>query len=191
MQTGTFGSESAFSQHTLSLSNYAGLPTLLRFSFIYDGGTNGYYPYGVNDEGWCIENIVVTNTSQLINLATNSTASTNFTFTPIQTGSYDLFASAIIFNQFLVGLGPVKQVTAIAGPPVITLNTPSVSGGQVQLNFTVSGSASTFKLLQADQLIGPWITNSVAAFTTNVPGSSYRFTATGGTVARFYRIQSP
>jgi hypothetical protein len=192
IQAGTGGSESAFSQRTFSLSDYAGLPTLLRFNFIYDGGANGYYEDGFNVEGWCIENILVTNTSQLINLATNSTVSTNFTFTPVQTGGYNLFARALIFTQFPLGWGPVKTVTAVSGgSPIITLSAPAISGGQVQLNFTVSGATSAFELLQADQLPGPWITNAGAVFTTNVPGSSYRFTATGGAATRFYRVQSP
>ncbi len=186
--------ESAFTAHSLSLSNYAGAITLLRFNYHFNtSGSGTYFPQTSTSPaaGWFLDNIVVTNTSQLVNLATNATASTNFTFTPVQTGSYDLFAGALIFTQFPLAWGPVKQVTAIAAPPVITLNTPFVSGNQVQLNFSVSGTASTFKLLQEDQLNGTWITNSSATFTTNVPGSSYRFTATGGTATRFYRIQSP
>jgi hypothetical protein len=194
-QPGTNGpGESAFTAHALSLSNYAGAITLLRFNYHFNtGGSGTYFPQTSTSPaaGWFLDNIVITNTSQLVNLATNATASTNFTFTPVQTGSYDLFAGAIIFTQFPLAWGPVKQVTAIAAPPVITLNTPFVSGNQVQLNFSVSGTASTFKLLQEDQLNGTWITNSSATFTTNVPGTSYRFTATGGTATRFYRIQSP
>jgi len=195
-QSGTGSSESSFTAHTLSLSNYAGEETLLRFNYHIDTSSGSFSLYTNTDVspfayGWFIDNIVITNISQLINLGTNSTASTNFTFTPTQTGNYDLFACAVIFTQFPLGLGPVKQVTAIAGPPVITLNTPVVSGGQVQLNFSVSGSASTFKLLQEDQINGTWITNSGAAFTTNVAGSSYRFTTTNGPATRFYRIQSP
>jgi hypothetical protein len=189
-QAGTNGAgESSFTLHALSLSAYAGKNTLLRFNYDFTSGSyfTGSAPY----VGWCLENIVVTNAQQLVNFTNNSTASTNFTFTPVQTGNYALFASAVIFSQFPLGLGPVKQVTAIAGPPVITLGVPAVSGNQVQLNFTVSGSASTFKLLQENQLTGPWTTNSGAAFTTNVPGSSYRFTTTNGTATRFYRIQSP
>lgn len=188
-QAGTGGTESVFTPRTFSLSAYAGKNILLRFDYDIASGGN-YYVGAAPNEGWCLENIVVTNTSQLVNLATNATASTNFTFTPTQTGSYALFASAVIFNQFPVGWGPVDQITAVS-IPVITLNTPVVSGSQVQLNFTVSGSASTFKLLQENQLNGSWITNSVATFTTNVPGSSYRFTTTNGTATKFYRIQSP
>ncbi len=77
-------------------------------------------------------------------------------------------------------------------PPVIVVATPIITGSQVQLNFKLtSGLASTFHLLQADQPGNPWITNASASFTTNVPGSSYRYTTTIGPAARFYRIQHP
>jgi Cysteine-rich secretory protein family len=182
--------ESTFTAHSLSLSNYAGTPILLRFNYDYENYTSYYYetdPY----VGWCLENTMVTNAQQLVNLVTNSTASTNFTFTPAQTGNYDLQARALIFTQFPLGWGPVKSVTAVIGAPVITLSAPVVSGGQVQINFTVSGSASIFKLLQADQLGGAWSTNTSAVFTTNTPGSSYRFTTSAGAAMRFYRVQTP
>jgi hypothetical protein len=62
----------------------------------------------------------------------------------------------------------------------------------VRLDFNLtSGLATTFHLLQTDQLGQPWITNNSVVFTTNVPGSSFRFTTTIGPVARFYRIQTP
>jgi hypothetical protein len=57
------------------------------------------------------------------------------------------------------------------------------------LNFTISPSTTgVFKLLQVDQLGAAWTTNSGAGFTTNVPGSSYRFTTSPGPAARYYRV---
>ena len=195
-QTGSGGSgESSFTTRSLSLSSYAGTPVLLRFNYHFSASGNGTF-YGQTltspPVGWFLDNIVATNTSQLINLVTNVTASTNFTFTPSQATNYCLAARALIFTQFPLDFGPVKQVAAIVGPPVIALSAPVISGNQVQLNFTVtSGMATTFHLLQVDQLGGSWLTNASALLTTNVPGSSYRFTTTNGPVARFYRIQSP
>jgi len=186
--------ETSFSTRTLSLSNYAGKATLLRFNYHFDTSGDGHYitPQSGFAIGWFLDNIVVTNTSQLINLVTNSTASTNFTFIPTVATNYNLQARALIFNQFPLNPGPVKQVTAILGPPVIALAAPVISGSQVQLNFTVaSGSAATFHLLQADQLGKPWTTNASALLTTNVVGSSYRFTTTNGPATRFYRVQTP
>jgi hypothetical protein len=185
----------SFATRSLSLSNYAGTPTLLRFNYHFNTNGNGSISNQIRTSppvGWFLDNIVVTNTSQLINLVTNSTASTNFTFTPTQATNYNIEARALIFTQFPLDFGPVKQVAAIVGPPVIALGAPVISGGQVQLNFTVtSGPASTFHLLQTTNLTAKWTTNSTATFTTNIPGSSYRFTTTNGSVARFYRIQSP
>jgi len=195
-QTGSGGSgESSFTTHLLSLSNYAGTPVLLRFNYHFSASGNGTF-YGQiltsPPVGWFLDNIVVTNTSQLINLVTNTTASTNFTFTPSQATNYCMEARALIFTQFPLDFGPVKPVAAIVGPPVIALSAPVISGNQVQLNFTVaSGIAATFHLLQVDQLGGTWLTNASALLTTNVPGSSYRFTTTNDSVTRFYRIQSP
>jgi hypothetical protein len=50
---------------------------------------------------------------------------------------------------------------------------------------------TTFHLIQADVLGPPWSTNAGAVLTTNVLGSSYRFTTTNGPAKRFYRIQMP
>src|ERR1035437_8834473 len=191
-QAGTGGSgETSFTLRTLSLSNYVAKPTLLRFN--YDISSGSYFPQSTPGAGWALDNILVTNISQLVNLTTNATASANFTFTPTVATNYNLQARALIFNQFPLDPGPVKQVTAMAGPPVIALAAPVISGSQVQLNFTVtSGSAATFHLLQADQLGNrTWVTNASALLTTNVPGSSYHFTTTNGPATRFYRVQTP
>ena len=99
----------------------------------------------------------------------------------------------MLFTEFPLGWGPFRLVTAIANPnPTIILSPPVPTDNQVLLNFTVSGgSATTFHLLQTTQLNTPWTTNSTATFTTNVPGSSYRFTATNDSSLRFYRVQTP
>jgi len=195
-QIGSGGSgETLFATHSLSLSNYAGRPVLLRFNYHFSSSGDGNtYPQILTSPpvGWFLDNLAVTNTSQLINLATNATASTNFTFIPTQATNYNLQARALIFNQFPLDWGPIKQVAAMVGPPVIALAAPIIAGSQVQLNFTVSsGPAATFHLLQADRLSGACITNASALLTTNVPGSSYRFTTTNGPATRFYRIQTP
>jgi hypothetical protein len=183
--------ETTFTSHSLSLSNYVGKFTLLRFN--YDFLAPYYYFLGADNYlGWSVENIVVTNVQQVIGMVTNSTASTNFTFTPTQAGNYTLAAAPVLFTQFPLGWGPFKQVTAITNPnPTIVLGQPVLTNNQVLLNFTVSGSASTFHLLQTTQLNVSWTTNATAPFTTNTPGSSYRYTATNNAPIRFYRVQTP
>ena len=134
----------------------------------------------------------ITNGNVLVNMVTNTSAATNLTFSPTQTGNYLLQAQRILFGEFSVDPGTNRQVTVIAGPPLITLKTPVITGGLVKINFTlVSGTATNFHLLQANQLGGSWATNGTAVFTTNVAGSAYQFTTTNGPATRFYRVQTP
>ena len=134
----------------------------------------------------------MTNTLQLVNLTTNATSSTNFIFTPTQAGNDLLQARGVIFNEFPLDLGTAKQVTATAGPTVITLNSLVVSNRQVTINFTLtSGRATSFHLQQLNQLGGAWTTNGSAVLTTNISGSSFQFTTTNGPAMRFYRVQTP
>jgi len=180
--------ESSFSPHTISLSSYAGQLTLLRFNYAFTGGE--YWPYSDPDTGWDLEDVVVTNSQQQAITIVNTT---NFIFTPTQPGNYLLQAQPVIFGQFPLSFGPAKLVTAVVGgTPNILMNQPVLTNRQVWLNFTVSdGSASTFHLLQTTNLTVPWTTNSTATFTTNIPGSSYRFTATNNSTLQFYRVRAP
>jgi hypothetical protein len=189
VEAGTGSPESSFTPHTLSLSPYAGQLTLLRFNYAFTGGS--YYPQSDNYVGWNIEDILVTNVQQQV---VSIMDTTNFTFAPTQAGAFILQAQLVIFSQFPLAFGPVKQVTVNATPTIV-MNTPVVTNRQVLLSFNVANIANitpaTFKLLQADALTAAWITNTTATFTTNIAGSSYRFTATNGSVTRFYRLRTP
>src|SRR5215831_5543130 len=150
--------EFSFSQHTFSLSSYAGQATLLLFN--YDILPPGYfYPTAHPTNGWCIENIVITNAEQLVNLTTNSTASTNYTFTPAQAGNYNLEAQGLIFTQFPLGWGPGKQITAV---PLVTTTADSGPGSLRQVASVVGGGGTV-------------------AFATNLSGQT--ITLTGGEIA--------
>jgi len=186
--------DTSFVNRSLSLSNYVGQQTLLRFNYsIPASGSFSYFDLADPVVGWCLENIVVTNAQQIVGMVTNSTASTNFVFAPTQAGNYLLAAAPVLFSQFPAGWGPFKLVNAITNPtPTIVMNQPMLANNQVLLNFSVSGgSATTFHLLQTANLAVPWTTNSTATFTTNVPGSSYRFTATNNSSLEFYKVQNP
>ena len=78
-------------------------------------------------------------------------------------------------------------------PPYIVLGAPVVGNGYAQINFSLlSGGGASFNLLNAGQPNGPWTTNTAAVLTTNLPGSSYTFTAPLPPVsAQFYRVQRP
>ncbi len=184
--------ENSFVARSFSLAPFAGRPVQLRFSYTYTSGLYYLYPQGEFPIGWYLDDLVLTNAELWTVLGTNATASTNFTFAPSQAGDYDLAARGLIYTEFPLDWGPAKQVTAVVGPPSFLLSRPVLTNNQVWINFTLqSGTARTFRLLQADQSTGPWITNAAAVLSTNVPGLSYRFTATPGGVARFYRVQTP
>jgi hypothetical protein len=170
----------------VSLSQYAGQLTLLRFNYAFTGGE--FWPYSDPDTGWDLEDIVVINALQQ---AVTTVNTTNFTFVPAQSGTYILQAQAVIFGQYPLDFGPVEQVTAV-GTLGLRMSTPVLTNQQVMLNFTVSGgSASSFHLLQTPGLTAGWTTNTAAAFITNVPGSSYRFTVTNNSARQYYRVQTP
>jgi hypothetical protein len=192
-QVGNGGSgEPTFVTRTLPLGAFANSTVQIRFN--YTIGSGSYFPQTSSGVGWYLDDIVITNTEVWAVVATNATTTTNFNFNPSQATNYNLNVRALIFTEFPLDWGPVKSVVATAGaaPPVILLSKPVVASGQVLLDFNVtSGSSATFKLLQADQVSGPWATNAGATLTTNVPGSLYRFTTTVGPAVRFYRVQSP
>jgi hypothetical protein len=189
VEAGTGSAETSFSPRTLSLASYAGQLTLLRFNFAFTGGS--YYSQSDNFIGWNIEDIVVTNTLQQVISITNTT---NFTFAPPQAGTFILQAQPVIFSQFPLPFGPLTRITAESTPAII-MSTPKVASGQVLLNFQVSNitniTPATFLLLQANTLAAAWITNTTASFTTNTPGTSYRFTTTNGSATQYYLVKKP
>ena len=193
VEAGSNGSgETSFTPHTLSLAGYAGELTLLRFNYAYTGG--GYYPMSDNFVGWNIEDVLITNTEQQ---SVTIFDTTNFTFAPAQTGTYVMQAQPVIYSQFPLAFGPVKTITATVNttPSFVMSDPVMLAAGHVKLNFNVANivniGPSTFKLLQADALPGPWVTNASATFATNTAGSSYRFTTTNGPTERYYRVLKP
>lgn len=191
-QQGTGGQgETSFTLRSVSLTNFAGRATQLRFNYVFTPGGQ-YFPWTSPGDGWTIDDIVITNVEAITPLFTNAIATTNFVFTPAQATNYNLEVRALIFTEFPLDWGPAKQVSAVVGPPVIQLAAPLLTNNQVWIPFTVvSGSAATFKLLHADQPQGPWTTNTAATLTTNTPGVSYRFSAPVAANVKFYRVQTP
>ena len=85
----------------------------------------------------------------------------------------------------------IRKGWSSGSPAVCALNPPQVSANQVQLGVLVqSGAPTNFTLLQADQVIGPWSTNSSWLLTTNIPGLNYDVSAPmDESPIRFYRLQ--
>jgi len=191
-QVGSGGQgETTFATRSFPLAAFAGSMVQLRFS--YDMGSGSYFNQTSSGVGWYLDDIVVTNAEVWTVIATNSTTTTTFAFNPPQPTSYNLNVRGIMYDEFPLDWGPTLTVVATTNvPAVIAMSQPVVAGGQVQLPFMLTaGSPPTFKLLQADQPTGPWTTNVSATLTTNVPGSSYRFTTTVGPAQRFYRVKTP
>jgi len=188
-QVGSGGAgESTFTTRPFSLSGFAGKELRLRFKYEINFGS--FFPQASPGVGWYLDDITIANAEVWTLVSTNTVATTNFTFTPPQTTNYNLQVRAYLFTEFPLEWGPARNVTAIAAPLTIAMSQPVVAGGLVRLDFTSTGVA-TFKLMQADQLAGPWTTNLSATLTTNIPGTSYRFTTPVGPAARFYRVKSP
>ena len=178
LQKGTGGSpQTAFASHTLSLSNCAGQITYVRFNYDYAGGA--YHSQSSAMFGWCLERILITNAVQLVNITTISTVSTNFNFVPHETGDWVLEARGVIFDEFGLGWSPATQLTVVTNtaPTLILLGSPAIIGDQVQIPLTVpQGAVSSFILLQASQITGPWTTNADAVLSSLVTGTSFQFT---------------
>jgi hypothetical protein len=193
-EAGTGAPQSSYTRQNVSLSNYAGTPVLLRFDYHYVAPGDYFFQTSVNPPvGWFIDNVLITNVSQMVNFATNATASTNFAFAPSQPGNFNLQAQPVLFSQFPLSAGPIKQVTAVAGAvPRIVLGEPVIANGRVRLAFTVTAApTATFRLLQVSQLAAAWSTNLDAVLTTNVAGSSYTFTTALGPARSFFRVLMP
>ena len=98
------------------------------------------------------------------------------------------FPANILPPNYLL-LGPNFQYVT---PPFAFVIRMEVKPDAVCLNFATSQTETpAFTLLEADDLLGQWRTNTQATLTTNEPGRNYNLTAAGGGTARFYRIQVP
>ena len=85
----------------------------------------------------------------------------------------------------------VRKGWSSDSPAACVLNPPQISAVQVQLGVLVqTGTPTNFTLVQADQINGPWTTNSSWLMTTNIPGLNYGMAAPAdGSPFRFYRLQ--
>jgi len=193
-QTGNNGQvESSFVSRSFPLLAYAGETLRLRFCYSYTPGLSFFEPQSGLAVGWYLDDITIANAEVWTIVATNTTATTSFTFNPPQATNYNLNVRGVIYDEFPLDWGPTITVNATTNvPAIMVMSRPVLTNGQVQLAFTLaSGSSATFKLLQADQAGGPWTTNVTATLTTNVPGSAYRFTTALGPAMRFYRVKVP
>lgn len=194
-QAGSGGSgEGSFTARTAPLSGLAGRSILIRFNYHYDGDT--YYFQSDPGVGWYIDNISFSNTEELTGpVITSVSSGTAFGYVPGQAGDYGLDVRAQVYGRYYLEWGPVKRVTAsAAAPAAVQLNgTPTVSAGQVQIDFDVANyrPGMTFQLFQSADLSAGWTQDGAAAFQTLVANSKFRVTtSTAGAPRTFYRVQA-
>ncbi len=187
--------ETGFTPRTISLADFAGRSVRLRFNYhLALSGTYTYFNQTSTGVGWYLDDVTVTNAAEGVAPQITGTATNSFAFNPAQAISYNLEVRAVLFSEFPVEWGPATTVTATTAtvPAVIVLENPSVIGGQVNLDFVLqSGAATTFRLLYANQLSGPWNVDASAILTTTVPGAAFRFSTALSGAARFYRVSTP
>ncbi len=120
---------------------------------------------------------------------------------PVTTnGAYTVTFSApgLVTNMQVVTVSHLDNVKldylAVYSPPVLqVVASPTVSGGQLQLDFSVANyqTGMTFQLWKAIDSTGTWTQDNLASLQNLVPNSRFRFTtSTGGSDRNFYRVRA-
>jgi len=184
--------DSTFIPQTVSLGGYAGSVLQIRFVFAYS--TGAAYSGGTQ-VGLFLDDIAVSNAQQLSGVTTNNVASGNsFTFSPSTLTNYLLEVRAQNHSRTLPW-GPAfpVNVTAVTATPTIQLiAAPVLSGGQVQIDFTVTNfrSGMVFELQKSADLQSGWNPDASATLQTPTTNSIFRFTtSTGGAQKLFFKIK--
>ncbi|KOR30985.1 hypothetical protein TI04_03195 [Achromatium sp. WMS2] len=146
--TGNAG-ESGFNQHALSLSAYAGKTIQIRFAYIASGS---YFYQTSAGVGLYVDDISITAPKEIVSESAPISIGTtgNFTYIPVNTGSYDIQVRAVPWVGF-TGLewGPLHSIdvsaaTGVTVTPVVgTGGSISPTGSQV-IN---AGSTATFAVI--------------------------------------------
>jgi hypothetical protein len=95
--------ESSFVPRSFSLAAFQGKTARLRFGYTYTSGFYYIAPQSTFPIGWYLDDIIITNAEVWTVISTNTVATTNFTFTPLQTTNYNLDVRAYIFTEFPLG----------------------------------------------------------------------------------------
>jgi hypothetical protein len=191
---GSSSVDSNFMTETIPLNAYAGQIVQVRFVFAFNGGF--FFNTPGSGVGLYLDNISVSNASQVSGAVTNMIASGNsFTFVPTSSTNYLLGVRAQI-NSRLLPWGPVSIVStaaAIPTPAIEFASAPIVSGSQIQIVFTVANYSAgvTFELIKTSNLQGAWTRDTSATLQTLVPNSKFRFTTSAeGSTNAFFKIKA-
>ncbi|HKQ38025.1 MAG TPA: immunoglobulin domain-containing protein [Verrucomicrobiae bacterium] len=73
---------------------------------------------------------------------------------------------------------------------VMTLGPATKASSEIEIPVLVkTGAITNLSLMNAARLSGPWVTNTAAVLTTNVPGLAYRYTVPITGPIRFYQVK--
>jgi uncharacterized protein YkwD len=190
-QAGNGGSgDAAYSTVNVSLSAYVGQDIQIRFAYV---ASASYFIDTTTGVGFYVDNIAGSNANQLLNpITTSIPTGTSFGFVPTNLVSYLLQVRAHI-NSRVLNWGPALVVTVAAPLPSLQLvSAPSITGTQVQIDFTVSNyrTGMTFQLWKTTDPSGTWTQDASATLTTLTANSKFRFTTSnGGAAQNFYRVK--
>lgn len=185
----------AFRTTTVSLGHFAGRVVRVRFNYHHTGAA--HYPQTEPPVGWYLDNVTFLNTEEVRDVQVSSASpTTSFSHIPITAGPQVLAARGRLQDRFALEWGPALPVTAkVMSSPILTFHRPPlVTGGQVQLDFTVSGQAmpAQLRLESATTPKGPWQIEAGAVFSTLPSGTEGRaLSLAPAGAARFYRLRSP
>lgn len=179
----------SWSNVTVSLSAYTGQTMQVRF--VFEPSTSCY----LGTDGWrglYVDDVTVTGVEQVSATTTNTLAgaATGFNFTPPEVASYRL--SLKVFVDYLeYTYGPELLVNSVPAPTSISVTSIQLTGGQVEVEFSVlNGSLPTLGLQSCDNLSSTNWTDVIGETVQDLGGGAYRATvAIPATNVLFYRVQ--
>jgi hypothetical protein len=185
--------ESAWTEADIPIGAYAGSTLRVRVRYSYEPFTLVFL--GVSENyGVFVDQIEVTDAQELTNITeTEVPAGDTIVFRPGAPDVYFLQIQPEVAGR-LWGYGPalVVQATETAPTEIVIDNIQSLPGAEVQVSFTLTGSASPadLALLRAGDPAGPFLPDSEAVLENLPEPSQYRYTSTvEGSANAFFRVR--
>lgn len=189
--------EQTFNARSISLAEFAGKFVKIRFSYKFEFGIGRYIPDASLTAGWIFDDILLTNGSEIFNVTTSTTSTTQLTLRPQVEATLGLQVRANMPTHSLE-YGPVKFVQAALGDPEVRIVSiepdPVFPTTRFELEFVwLSGKVpSSYTLEGRSDLNGgaTWTTDSSAQISSLGNNRfSAKVTAPRGANVRFYRVK--
>jgi hypothetical protein len=155
--TGTQG-QTSFELISLPLAPFEGKPLQLRF--VYDHRFGSYFFQTDDGVGWYIDDIAFSDVEVLFDpVVFDVPGGNSFVFSPATLDNHSLRVRGQLPGERYLPWGPLALVSVIdSGPPIIRfVAAPELESGWLALRFMEqSGVASTFGILEAEEVEGLW-----------------------------------